>query len=255
MRLFKLTAATIFQRKAWAICTFAVLVLPYALPWISSASEKPILLQPARVQAAWTVLWFCGLAWGLFTAAREGESNAKSGLGEYFHTTGLGPTRQLFQIWLAIFIYMLPLTLMAALVSQIGAAPGHPAEKAWWWVLILQYSCLFILVVGTMLALAISLASRFGGITGFSVSLLLALYGLYGVGYLDSMLKVEENPILRGLLAFSPQYRFADLTQRMYFKSGALTPESFWLMLLYFLGVGAILAGISRLCFRTKENF
>ena len=255
MRLFKLTAATIFQRKAWAICAFAVLVLPYVLPWISSASEKPVLLQPARVQAAWSVLWFCALAWGLFTAAHEGESNAKSGLGEYFHTTGIGPGKQLLQIWLAVLIYILPLVALAAIVSQVGAAPGHPEEKKWWWVLVLQYSCLFSLVIAPLIALTIGLSSRFGGIAGFSVSLLIALYGLFGVGYLDSLVKVEENPILRAMVAFSPQYRFADLTQRMYFKSGALTPEAFGLMLIYFLGLGLAYLGIARLLFLTKEKF
>ena len=254
MRLFKLTLATIFQRWAWAVCAFAVLVLPYALPWISSASENPILMQPARVQAAWSILWICALAWGLFTAAGEGESNAKSGLGEYFHTTGVGPTRQLFQIWLAVFSFVLPMIILTAVVSQIGAAPGHPEEKKWWWVLILQYSCLFTLVIAPLLALSIGLASRFGGIVGFSFTLLLALYGLYGVGYLDSMLKVEENPVIRGVLAFSPQYRFADLTQRMYFKSGALTLESFRMMLLYFTGIAAVYAAIARLCFMTREK-
>ena len=255
MRLFRLTAATIFQRKAWALCAFAMLVLPYALPWISSASEKPILLQPARVQAAWTVMWFCALAWGLFTAAHEGESNAKSGLGEYFQTTGIGPGKQLFQIWLAVVIYILPLIVLAAIVSQIGAAPGHPEEKKWWWVLILQYGCLSFLVIAPLLALTISLSSRFGGIAGYSMSLLVALYGLYGVGYLDSLVKVEENPILRAMVAFSPQYRFADLTQRMYFKSGALTPESFGMMLIYFLAIALVYAGISRLLFLSKEKF
>lgn len=254
MRLFKLTIATIFQRKAWAICAFAVLVLPYVLPWISSASENPVLVQPARVQAAWGILWFCALAWGLFTAAREGESNAKSGLGEYFQTTGVAPTRQLFQIWLAVTCFLVPMVVLAAAVSQIGAAPGHPEEQSWWWLLIVQYSCLFTLVITPLLALSIGLASRFGGIVGFSFTLLLALYGLYGVGYMDSMLKMEENPFLRGLLAFSPQYRFADLTQRMYYKSGALSSETFCLMLVYFTAVGTLYAGLARLCFLTREK-
>ena len=100
MRLFRLTLATIFQRKAWAICALAVIALPFALPMISSATEKPILVQPARIQAAWGTLWICTLFWGLFTAAREGETNAKTGVGEYFQTTGLSATRQLFEIWL-----------------------------------------------------------------------------------------------------------------------------------------------------------
>ncbi|HEX7262462.1 MAG TPA: hypothetical protein VF258_11710, partial [Luteolibacter sp.] len=92
MRLFRLTFATIFQRKSWAICAFAVLVLPFVLPMISSADEKPILIQPARIQAAWGMLWFCSLVWGLFTGSREGESNARSGIGEYFQTNGMSAT-------------------------------------------------------------------------------------------------------------------------------------------------------------------
>jgi hypothetical protein len=109
-----------------------------------------------------------------------------------------------------------------------------------------------MVVIAPLLALSTALASRFGGITGFSVTLMLTLYGLYGVGYLDNMLKLEENPILQGIWLFSPQYRFADLTQRLYLKSGALQSGVFCSMLLYFAGVLAVHAGISRLCFRTK---
>ena len=92
-------------------------------------------------------------------------------------------------------------------------------------------------------------SSRF---TGFSVTLLITLYGLYGVGYLDNMLKLEENAILQSFLLFSPQYRFADLTQRLCFKSGALPTGAFWTMIVYFAGILAVYTGLSRLCFRTK---
>lgn len=80
MRLYRLTIATIFQRKAWAICLLAVILLPFALPLISSATEKPSLVQPARILAAWNTLWCCTLLWGFFTAARQGEDNATSGM-------------------------------------------------------------------------------------------------------------------------------------------------------------------------------
>ncbi len=252
MRLFRLTAATILQRKAWAICAFALLVLPFGLPLISSATERPLLLQPARVQTAWDTLWICCLIWGLFTAAKEGENNAKSGIGEYFQTTGMSPTRQLAEIWLAVFIYIAPMVLITAALCQFTAAPAHPEERSWWWLLNFQYSCLILLVVSPLLALAAAISSRFGGISGFCVTLLLALYGLYGVGYLDNMIKIEENPIFKSLLLASPQYRFADLAQRMYFKSGALSADAFGTMLVYFISLGLILAGLSRLCFRTK---
>lgn len=252
MRLFRLTLATIFQRKAWAICTFAVVAMPFVLPVISSATEKPLLVQPARILAAWNTLWICTLVWGLFTAAREGESNAKSGIGEYFHTTGLSASRQLFEIWLSVFCFVAPLTILTALICQFAAAPADPVERSMWWVLNSQYVALFLIVIAPLLALATAIASRFGGISGFTVTLLITLYGLYGVGYLDSMLKIEENPILQGFLLFSPQYRFADLTQRLYFKSGALPSGTFWTMIVYFAGILGVYAGLSRLCFRTK---
>ena len=252
MRLFRLTFATIFQRKAWAICAFAVIAMPFVMPVISSATEKPILLQPARILAAWNTLWICSLLWGLFTAAREGETNAKSGIGEYFLTTGVSATRQLFEIWLAVFCFVAPLTIITALICQFAAAPADPAEHSMWWVLNAQYAALFLLVIAPLLALATALASRFGGITGFAVTLFLTIYGLYGVGYLDNMLKIEENPVLQSFLIFSPQYRFADLTQRLLFKSGALPSGAFWTMTVYFAGILAVYTGLSRLCFRTK---
>ena len=254
MRLFRLTFATILQRKAWAICFFAVLVLPFVLPMISSATEKPILVQPARILAAWNTLWICSLLWGLFTAAREGETNAKSGIGEYFLTTGVSASRQLFQIWLAVFCFIAPMAIITALVCQFGAAPADPMERSMWWTLNAQYTLLFLLVLAPLLALATALASRFGGITGFAITLGLTVYGLWGVGYLDNMLKLEQNPLLHGLWMFSPHYRFADLTQRLLFKTGALPSAAFWTMIVYFAGILAVYAGLSRLCFRTKLN-
>ena len=252
MRLFRLTFATIFQRKAWAICAFAVVVLPFVLPVISSATEKPILVQPARVLASWGTLWICTLVWGLFTAAQQGENNAKTGVGEYFYTTGVSATRQLFEIWLAVFCFIAFLALITAAVCQCSAAPGDLGERAMWWTLNLQYVTLFLLVIGPLLALSAALASRFGAVTGFAATLGLTIYGLYGVGYLDNMLKLEQNPILQGLWLYSPHYRFADLTQRLLVKSGALPTQAFLEMIVYFGGILAVYAGVSRLCFRTK---
>ncbi len=253
MRLFRLTFATLLQRKSWVICGLAVIALPFALPLLSSATEKPILVQPARLLAAWNTLWICTLLWGLFTAARQGEDNAKSGLGEYFLTTGVSANRQLFEIWLALFSFIAPLTLATAAICQWGARPADPAEHSMWWLLNLQYTGLFLLVIAPLLMLAIALSSRFGSIAGFSITLGLTLYGLWGIGYLDNMLKLEENPVLQGLWLYSPHYALADLTQRLYFKNGALPSATFGSMVLYFTGILAVYTGLSRLCFRTQH--
>lgn len=254
MRLFKLTFSTILHRKAWAICLFAVLILPFILPMISSASEKPILIQPARIQAAWGTLFVCTMVWGFFAASRLGESNTKSGTGEYFRTTGLSGTRQLFEIWLAVFTFIVPLAFVALAVSLFGAMPGDSGEQSMWWTLNFQYLTLFLLAIAPLLALATALASRFGGITGFIVTFFITVYGLYGVGYLDNMLKLEANSALQALWLYSPQYRFADLTQRLYFKTGALSADVFSNMILYFTAILAICVGVSRLCFKTSAT-
>lgn len=253
MRLFKLTFITIFRRKAWAICLFAILVLPFVLPEVSSASERPVLIQPARIQIAWATLMICTFAWGFYAAARLGESNVKSGTGEYFRTTGMGAGRQLFEIWLALFCYILPMALMATGICLFAAMPSNPDEKDMWWALNFQYLTLYLLVVAPLLALACSVASRLGGISGYGVTALLSLYGLYGVSYLDNMLKLEANSALRVLWLYSPQYRFADLTQRLYFKTGALTGEIFGQLAIYFLAILLVHIGISRLCFKSSH--
>ncbi len=253
MRLFKLTIATIFRRKAWAICLFVILALPFVLPEVSSASERPVLIQPARIQITWAALMICTLVWGFYAAARLGESNVKSGTGEYFRTTGLGGGRQLFQIWLALFCYILPMALMATGICLFAAMPANPDEKSMWWVLNFQYLTLYLLVVAPLLALACSVATRFGGISGYGITALISLYGLYGVGYLDNMLKLEANSALRVIWLYSPQYRFADLTQRLYFKTGALSGETFGQLILYFTAILLIQIGISRFCFRSSH--
>jgi hypothetical protein len=254
MRLFKLTFLTIFTRKAWAVCLFAILVLPFVLPEISSASEKPVLIQPARIQAAWGTLMVCALFWGLYSASRLGETNAQTGTGEYFRTAGVSPTRQLLEIWLALFCFIVPMALIATGICLFAAMPSNSAEQEMWWVLNFQYLVLFLLVIGPLLALACALASRFGAISGFGLTFFLVVYGLYGVGYLDNMLKLESNAALHAIWLYSPQYRFADLTQRLYFKTGALRADVFADMVLYFSAILAIHTGISRLAFRTSAN-
>lgn len=254
MRLFKLTLATIFRRKTWAICALLVIAFPFGIQLLSSATENPAMRKPAIAQASWVMAWLSTVFWGFFAAAKAGETHSQSGLGEYFRSTGLSATRQLLQLWAAIAIYVLPLGIAAALVCILAASPSHPDEHIMWININIQHALLFILAIAPLLVLAISLSSRFGSLTGFLASAGLTAYGLYGVGYLQSLLQVEANPVLYRLWTFSPQYHLADPTERLRYKTGAIEWHQFPQFLLYFTGILILYALIARLLFRTKPT-
>lgn len=253
MDLYKLIVATILRKKAWVVAAFAVAALPFLLPLISTAAENPVLVEPTRAQTAWTLLWVASLFWGLFASAHLGEQHSQSGLGEYFLTTGVSSTRQLTIIWLAMMTFIVPLAVLAAIVCLAGAMPGRADEQAMWWITNLQYIALFLLAIAPLAALATALASRFGATAGYVISLGLGLYGLYGVGYLDTLFHLEASPLLEWAWLASPHFHFADITNRLIFKLGALETRSFLDIAVYLGGVMLMLSGLSRICFRTRS--
>lgn len=254
MRLFRLTVATLLRRKSWVICAFAVGVLPFLLQQISSGTENPALLKPAIAQATWSMALLCAIFWGFFTAAKQGESNARSGLGEYFLTTGVSASRQLFEMWLSVFSFLAPLPLIAAAVCVLAASPALPDERSMWLATNFQYAMLYLVVMAPLVALAIAVASRFGSITGFLTSSALAIYGLYGVGYLKLLGNLESNALLKWVWAYSPHYHFADPTERLRYKLGAIAWDKFPLLLAYFGGILLVYAAFSRLIFRARAT-
>ncbi len=254
MRLYKLTLSTLFRRKTWVICAFLVLVVPFILPQISSGSENPALIKPALAQAAWIMAWLSAAFWGYFAASQTGEKLSRSGLGEYFQTSGTSATRQLFESWLAISTFVAPLGLAAGLVSILGASPADPEERTMWIATNLQYAFLFAAVVSPLIALALACASRFGAISGFVISSGLSFYGLYGVGYVKQLISVEEKPLLNWLWSISPHYHFADPTERLRYKLGAIEWSQFPLLVAYFAGIALLYLAISRLIFRVRAT-
>ena len=253
MALYRLAIATIFRKKAWVIAALAVGLLPFVLPLLSTATENPVLVQPTRAQTAWTLLWISSLFWGLFVAARLGEHHNQSGLGEYFLTTGVSSTRQLAMLWLATMTFIAPLALLAAAVCLIGAMPAAPDEQSMWWATNLQYVALFLLVVSPLLALASALASRFGATAGYIATLGLAIYGLYGVGYLDMLFRLDGNSALEWAWLLSPHFHFADITNRLVFKLGAIETRAFFNIAIYLSGILLVLVSLSRMLFRTRS--
>lgn len=254
MRLYRLTTATLLRRKSWVICGFAVGVLPFLLQQISSASENPALMKPAIAQATWALALLSAIFWGFFTAAKQGESNARSGMGEYFLTTGISAGRQLFEMWLAVFTYLVPLPLIAAGICIFAASPSLADERSMWIATNLQYCLLFLLVMAPLVALATAVASRFGSITGFLASSALAIYGLYGVGYLKLLANIEDSALLKWVWTSSPHYHFADPTERLRYKLGAIAWDKFPLLLAYFGGIMLVYTVISRLIFRVRAT-
>ena len=254
MRLYRLTTATLLRRKSWVICAFAVGILPFLLQYISSGTENPALLKPAIAQATGAMALLSSIFWGFFTAANQGDSNARSGLGEYFLTTGVSAGRQLFEMWLSVFTYLAPLPLIAAGICILCASPALPDERSMWIATNFQYAILFLLVMAPLVALATAVASRFGSITGFLTSATLAIYGLSGVGYLKLLANLESNSVLKWIWETSPHYHFADPTERLRYKLGAIAWDKFPLLLAYFGGIMLVHALISRLVFRVRAT-
>lgn len=252
MKLFQLTLRTLLVRKAWVVALFCVGLLPFLLPVLVPSEFALGLIEPARAQAAWVLLWLVTTFWLFGQAARQGDQNVKSGLGTYFHSMGLGSVRQLCQVWLAHAVILVPLVLLAILVCCLGAAPD---ENVGSWILTnLQYGVLFLVVTLPLMMLATALGSRFGTLIGYLVTVGITFYGLYGVGYLEVATKVESNGLIRLVYAISPQYHLADLTEQLVFQMGALKFTLFLNILVYLGGLSLITSASSFLAHRTTAK-
>lgn len=252
MQLYRLTLATMLQRKVWIIALLCALVLPLVLPYLTPHESNPSLIQPARAQAAWICLWVIAIAWVFFQAARFGDDMARSGLGSYFLSAGVSRVSQMMQIWLACLTFLLPLVAITVAVCLIGAMPSEASQAKMWIATNMQYGALFLLVTMPLMMLATAVGSRFGSTIGYLVPLSLSVYGMYGVGYLAMMTTVQNNALLDWLYVASPHYHLADLTPRLVFKHGSMLSSEFLHLVAYFVGIKLVLSMISTLCFQAK---
>lgn len=254
MTLYRLTVSTLFRRKSWAICVVAVGILPFILQQVSMGSENPALLKPALAQATWGMTLLSSLLWGLYTAAKQGDSNAHSGVGEYFLTTGISPLRQFLQITLAVLTFVAPLFPLAALITCLAASPSLPDERQLWIATNAQYILIFLLFITPLLMLTIALASRFGSLSAFFVTFSLAAFGLYGIDYLKDFGSIQDNPVLKTVWNLAPHYHFADPTERLRFKLGPISAEHFPALLSYFVGISLVYFAIARITFQARTT-
>jgi len=254
MQLYKLTLATIIQRKIWVVALLCVVLLPIVLPYFTPYESNPTLLEPARAQAVWVTVWVVAIAWIFFQAARFGDETASSGIGSYFLSKGGSRISQMSQIWLACMSFFLPLILLTLIICFVGAMPGDNEQASIWVATNFQYALLFFLTVAPLTLFAVSLGSRFGGTIGYIVPVFYILYGLYGVGYLDMMTDLRDNVLVDWIYILSPHYHLADLLPRLIFRQGAMLGDEFLKIVGYFVGLALILGGVSVVCFRAKPS-
>ncbi len=250
MELYRLTLASIISRKTFAIFAAMLLSLPFLLPYMTPWESKPSLLEPARAQMAWMLLWISAIGWLLFQGATIGDRWSSHGLLEYFKTLGVSRSRQMWQLWLSCFTVFGGLMLITFIISTFTAMPGDPVEAHHWLVTNVQYLILFFLVVAPLLALSISLGTRFNGAAAYAVTIGLALYGMFGIGYLEIFLADNKNALLNLIYLLSPHYHLSDLTSRLVFKLGSLSWGEMARTGAYLGGLALILTGFSFQLFR-----
>jgi hypothetical protein len=252
MQLYRLTLATMIQRKVWIIALLCTFLLPGVLPYLTPYESNPALIEPARAQAAWVCLWVVTAAWLFFQAARFGDDASRSGLGAYFLSSCVSGLSQMMQIWLACLTFLLPLVAITLGVCFVGAMPSDAGQAQMWVATNLQYAALFLLVVTPLMMVAVSIGSRFGSTIGYLIPLCMSIYGMYGVGYLAMMTEVQSNLLLDWLYVVSPHYHLADLTPRLVFKQGSMLSSEFLQLVVYFAGIKIVLAMFASLTFQPR---
>ena len=253
MQLYKLTLATILNRKTFVIFAFLLLALPFALPLMTPWESKPSLLEPARAQAAWVLLWVAALGWLFFQGAMIGDRWSSHGILEYFKTLGVSKTRQMGQMWLSCFTVFAGFALITFVISTFTAMPSDSVEAQHWIHTNLQYLLLFLLVVAPLLLLALALGTRLNGAAAYAITVGLALYGMFGIAQLEVFLVDNKNAVLNLVYILSPHYHLSDLTSRLVFKLGSLPVRDLAMMATYLGGIGLFTTGLSYQLFRVGK--
>ena len=253
MSLYKLTLTTILTRKTFIIFAVLFLVLPWLLPLVTPFEQKPQLIEPARAQAAWSLLWMLALGWLFYQAAAFGDRWSSHGVLEYFKTLGVSRLKQIGQIWLSVLTLFGGFVAMVVAICLLFAMPGESGEVKMWIMTNLQYALLFLLVVAPLALLAIALGTRLNATAAYVITAGFAVYGLFGVGYLDFFLSQTGSPFFDMLFIISPHYHLSDLTSRLVFKLGEVEATNFINITLYLAGLGLLTSAIACSLFREKK--
>lgn len=237
--LFNLALRTILRRKTFVIFAILIGLLPFLLPLLTPWELNRGLLQPARAQAAWSLLWFTMLTWLLFQGAGFGRQVVATGLGAYLKSSGVSPWKQLFQLWLSCQVVWLGMLILPVVICVFTASPVDPVESRHWFHTNLQFFVTLWLIAAPLTLLAIALGSRLSATVAYLIPAGLALYGLYGLWYVKLVRANVENSMLDFIWVISPHYYLGDFTNRLVFKEGALNTTDFMAVAGY-LGIHAL---------------
>lgn len=228
-------------------------VFAWAAPLLTPWQENPMILQPARAQAAWTYAWLALFTWLPFQASMLGRRLRTEGMLEFMRARGASAFSLCLQACAAVWVWLLGVALCAALVCLTLCLPKNGPE-AWLWLdLVLQYAGLYILTGAPLILLGLALGTCAGEVIAFCVPAFLLFLGLFAASWLEPMLAGSSSVLLRAGWPLLPHYHLADLTPRLVFKMGPLPSASFLGSAACLALQGVTLSLLSLCAFRTRS--
>jgi len=251
--LFHLCTAGFASRGSCWLLLGGALVFAWLAPLLTPWEEKPVILQPARAQAAWLYVWLALFTWLPYQAAAVGHRLRKEGLLEHFHAGGQRPWHLFLQISAAVCLWAVALAALAAGICLLFCSPAQAVEAGRWLKVLLQYSTLYIAVAVPLLILGVALGTRTSEVPAYMVPVSLLFLGLFGAVWLEPVLTEGTSSLAKAGWLIMPHYHLADLTPRLVFKMGPL-PATDFLRSVGVLGFEASALLLVGLCaFRTRS--
>ncbi|HSI65590.1 MAG TPA: ABC transporter permease [Candidatus Saccharimonadia bacterium] len=251
--LFRLSTTGIFVRGSCWLLLLAGVLFAWLAPLVTPWEEKPIILQPARAQAAWAFAWLALFTWLPFQAAALGNRFRKQGLLEHFEAGGQKRINLCLQLNASVFVWLVAMTVLAMLVCLAFCLPSSAADASGWFWLVLQYGALYLLAAAPLIVLGVALGTRTHEIIAFLVPVSLLFLGLFGGLWLAPYLSEGDSVLGKLFWVLLPHYHLADLTPRLVFKMGPL-PTADFLKTAGVLALEGSAFALTGLCtFRTRS--
>ena len=179
--LFRIGLSGICSRGTCWLLLAGGVVFAWLAPLVTPWEENPVILQPARAQAAWIYAWIALFTWLPYQATALGHRLRAEGLLEHMRAGGRPVWSLCLQISGAVLVWMIALGLLASVVAVGFCLPAHPQEAELWIKVVLQYFALYSVSAAPLLILAVALGTRTSEVLAFLVPVGLLFTGLIGV--------------------------------------------------------------------------